>query len=191
MHCEFQGLYDGVMRWLMMVLIVAGCGDDPAPAPADLAVPTEDLAEYPEIPGCPPCASPGPMQVCVAGSLYDVASGLPRVPGAAPVRIGVYEPLSLLANPNTPPLSEHAANSHGCYTLTAPVGASGQIAVVVQSPVGSSGTFAPTVRSIPVQKGQIYKLDLYVLEGATAASWQAPLARDGGGGFGGGTLVEY
>src|SRR4051794_4227479 len=117
MPCEFHGLYDGVMRWGMMVLIVAGCrDDDPAPpAPADLAVSADDLAVaggcVRASAACPPCAPPGANQVCVTGSLYDVASGCPVLSGGTSVRIAAYEPLSLLADPHTAAWAEDGSTN--------------------------------------------------------------------------------
>jgi hypothetical protein len=128
-------------------------------------------------PGPPPCPLPIPAgSVCITGGVVDLATSrhLPTDGTARPLRIGVYEPLSVFSNPNVAPLAEETSSTRGSFTFTIPAPASG-LAVVVRDPQGETPTDPLAVGAVgaSVFAGYRYQIDAFMVKKSLLDNWSA------------------
>ncbi|MCU1279868.1 MAG: hypothetical protein JWM53_3414 [bacterium] len=120
------------------------------------------------------CTTPDAQHVCVYGTIHDF---LDDTPATGRIHVAVYNPLSLLSDPTTPPLTSGAADfDGGQFTFPnlsfAEIGQLGLIAVVVGDPTRATSILCAT-GDTGISGGHVYRMDGYLLQPATVAGWKS------------------
>jgi hypothetical protein len=121
-----------------------------------------------------PCPNPLPSgQVCVTGSVVDLAT-MKHLPfDMRALRIGVYESVDFLSDPNPTPLAEQPSTTTGCFTFNFAVPSTSLFTVVVQDPQGTTRPDPLVIGAVgfSATAGNRYEIDAFLVEKALLDNW--------------------